>query len=25
VLSPTHLVGIGFNLDQSLADIWQAK
>jgi len=25
VLSPSHLVGIGFNLDQTLPEIWQAK
>jgi hypothetical protein len=25
ILSPSHLIGIGFNLDKSMADIWQAK
>ncbi len=25
VLSPSHLVGIGFNLDQSVAEIGKAK
>ncbi|HEY3294662.1 MAG TPA: conjugal transfer protein TraF [bacterium] len=25
VLNPSHLIGVGFNLDKSLADIWQAK
>jgi hypothetical protein len=25
VLNPSHLIGIGFNLDQSLAEIWKGK
>jgi hypothetical protein len=25
ILQPSHLVGIGFNLDQSLGELWQNK